>query len=147
AVLSTTVATCTATSSGRPGWRASTSAVRRATARRLARSWVTRSATSPTSRWWSSTSPGSAPCILLPVPEDVRVLLCDDHQVFAEALAGLLAADGLQVVGVVGRVGDVVQAAAGHQPHVVLMDYELPDGDGVSACRAVKAVVPDAAVV
>lgn len=75
------------------------------------------------------------------------MLLCDDHQVFAEALAGLLAADGLQVVGVVGRVGDVVQAAAGHQPHVVLMDYELPDGDGVSACRAVKAVVPDAAVV
>ena len=81
------------------------------------------------------------------MPDAVRVLLCDDHQVFAEALAGLLAADGLEIVGVVGRVGDVVQAAAGHRPDVVLMDYELPDGDGVSACRAVKAVLPDAAVV
>ena len=77
----------------------------------------------------------------------VRVLLCDDHQVFAEALAGLLTADGLEVVAVVGRVADVVPAALATRPDVVLMDYELPDGDGVGATLAVKAVVPDTHVV
>jgi DNA-binding NarL/FixJ family response regulator len=81
------------------------------------------------------------------VPDPVRVLLCDDHQVFSEALAGLLVADGLEVVAVVGRVADVVPAALEHRPDVVLMDYELPDGDGVSATRAIKAVVPDTHVV
>jgi DNA-binding NarL/FixJ family response regulator len=81
------------------------------------------------------------------VPDLVRVLLCDDHQVFAEALAGLLQADGLEVVDVVGRVGDAVAAAMAKKPDVVLMDYELPDGDGVGATRAIKAVVPDAHVV
>jgi len=81
------------------------------------------------------------------VSETVRVLLCDDHQVFAEALAGLLVADGLDVVAVVGRVADVVPTALSHRPDVVLMDYELPDGDGVSATRAIKAVVPQTHVV
>ena len=79
--------------------------------------------------------------------ELVRVLLCDDHQVFVEALAGLLEADGLEVVQIVGRVGDAVAAAMAQRPDVVLMDYELPDGDGVGATRAIKAVVPDTHVV
>lgn len=77
----------------------------------------------------------------------VRLLLCDDHQVFAEALAGLMAADGLEIVGVVGRVTDAVQTAINRRPDVVLMDYELPDGDGVSATRAIKAALPDTKVV
>ena len=77
----------------------------------------------------------------------VRVVLCDDHQVFAEALAGLLAGEGLEVVAVVGRVTDVVPAAVAHRPDVVLMDYELPDGNGVSATRAIKAEVPETHVV
>lgn len=77
----------------------------------------------------------------------VRLLLCDDHQVFAEALAGLMAADGLEIVGVVGRVADAVQTAVNRRPDVVLMDYELPDGDGVSATRAIKAALPDTKVV
>jgi DNA-binding NarL/FixJ family response regulator len=81
------------------------------------------------------------------VSRPVRVLLCDDHQVFSEALASLLSADGLEVVDVVGRVADGVPAAIAQRPDVVLMDYELPDGDGVSACRAIKAVVPEAKVV
>ncbi|MCU1374683.1 MAG: putative NarL family two-component response regulator [Actinomycetia bacterium] len=77
----------------------------------------------------------------------VRVLLCDDHLVFAEALASLLIADGIEVVDLVGRVADAVAAAVAHRPDVVLMDYELPDGNGVSACLAIKAVVPEAKVV
>jgi DNA-binding NarL/FixJ family response regulator len=81
------------------------------------------------------------------VPEPVRVLLCDDHQVFVEALAGLLQADGLEVVDIVGKVGDAVSTAMAKRPDVVLMDYELPDGDGVGATRAIKAVVPDTHVV
>jgi two-component system response regulator DevR len=81
------------------------------------------------------------------VSKPVRVLLCDDHQVFAEALASLLTSDGLEVVGIVGRVGDAVAAAMQHRPDVVLMDYELPDGDGVGATRAIKAVVPATHVV
>lgn len=77
----------------------------------------------------------------------MRVLLCDDHQVFAEALAGLLEAGGIEVVGVFGSVGEAVPAVATRRPDVVLMDYELPDGDGVRATTAIKAASPHTQVV
>ena len=77
----------------------------------------------------------------------MRVLLCDDHQVFAEALAGLLTNEGLEVVGIAGSVADAVSNTSSRQPDVVLMDYELPDGDGVSATTAIKATMPSTQVV
>jgi len=77
----------------------------------------------------------------------VRVFVCDDHQVFAEALAGLLAGDGMDVVGVAGNVADAVSGVGSTRPDVVLMDYELPDGDGVGATHAIKAALPSAQVV
>jgi DNA-binding NarL/FixJ family response regulator len=81
------------------------------------------------------------------VADDVRVLLCDDHQVFAEALAGLLANEGLDVVGIANNVADALSQAGLRRPDVVLMDYELPDGDGVRATAAIKAVLPETNVV
>jgi two-component system response regulator DevR len=81
------------------------------------------------------------------VSKAVRVFVCDDHQVFAEALAGLLTSDGMEVVGVAGNVADAVDGIGTTRPDVVLMDYELPDGDGVRATHAIKAVLPSAQVV
>lgn len=81
------------------------------------------------------------------VPE-IAVLVCDDHQILAEGLASLLSgAGGVRVVGVVGTAAQAVERAAATRPDVVLMDYELPDGDGVSATAAIKAAVPEANVV
>lgn len=78
----------------------------------------------------------------------VRVVVCDDHKILAEGLAALLSGAGdMEVVGVVGSVAAVVERASATRPDVVLMDYELPDGNGVDATRAVKAAVPDAKVV
>jgi len=77
----------------------------------------------------------------------VRVLLCDDHVIFAEALAGLLHGEGIEVVGIANSVAAAVSQVAARRPDVVLMDYELPDGDGVSATAAIKAVLPSANVV
>ncbi|HEV2360595.1 MAG TPA: response regulator transcription factor [Acidimicrobiales bacterium] len=78
----------------------------------------------------------------------VKVLICDDHQILAEGLAGLLRGrQDMDVVGIVGTSAAVIEQAAAKRPDVVLMDYELPDGDGVAATAAVKAAVPDTKVV
>lgn len=79
--------------------------------------------------------------------DDVRVLVCDDHKIVADGLAALLGAGGTSVVAVVGTVADAVERSAALRPDVVLMDYELPDGNGVEATRAIKAAVPEANVV
>jgi DNA-binding NarL/FixJ family response regulator len=40
-----------------------------------------------------------------------------------------------------------VAAALAYQPDVILMDFELPDGDGVDATRQIKALIPPVNVV
>jgi DNA-binding NarL/FixJ family response regulator len=77
----------------------------------------------------------------------VRVLLCDDHDVLTEGLAAVLEARGLDVVAVVNRGADALAAVTRTEPDVVLMDYQLPDQDGVSVTKAIKGAHPDVQVV
>lgn len=78
----------------------------------------------------------------------IRVLICDDHALVAKALGLLLAAyPDVEVVGVAGTVAQVRELAASRFPQVVVMDYALPDGDGVEATAAIKDAHPDVHVV
>jgi two-component system response regulator DevR len=82
-----------------------------------------------------------------PAPR-IRVLICDDHLVVAQALAMLMGSrPDIEVVGVAGTVAEVCEMASASQPHVVLMDYALPDGDGVTATVAIKSLQPEVKVV
>ena len=78
----------------------------------------------------------------------IRVLVCDDHHVVAQGLAMILRAEpDIEVVGVAGSVAEVRALAVACRPDVVLMDYALPDGDGVAATAAIRASQPDVRVV
>ena len=80
--------------------------------------------------------------------QQIRVLIVEDHRMFAQALRTALDdSDDLAVTDAVGTVSDAVQAASEMRPDVVLMDYRLPDGDGVEAARRIKAVLPDTKIV
>lgn len=81
------------------------------------------------------------------VTDGLRVLVCDDHQVFADGIAALLRAEGMEVVATVGRASEVVPSVLELRPDVVLMDYGLPDSDGVAATAAVKSADPSVHVV
>ena len=79
---------------------------------------------------------------------NIRVVVVDDHEMFAEGLATALGVDpAIDVVATAGTVEDGCAAVRLHAPDVVLMDYELPDGDGATATERIKAEVPDAQVV
>src|SRR5947207_15089779 len=70
----------------------------------------------------------------------MRVLIVEDYQIVAEALsAALTNADDIEIVGIANSVADALSLARVHRPDVVLMDYRLPDGDGVSAAEAIMA--------
>jgi DNA-binding NarL/FixJ family response regulator len=68
------------------------------------------------------------------------VLVVDDDPEFRELAARLLAASGLTVVGEVGSVAAALAAAARLEPSAVLVDVELPDGDGVTLARELAAL-------
>ncbi len=86
---------------------------------------------------------------VLPRPAPmIRVLLVDDHEMVAESLRRVLdIEDDITVVAVAASMASATDAARAHQPDVVLMDYSLPDGDGVRATEAVRAEVPGTKVI
>jgi two-component system, NarL family, nitrate/nitrite response regulator NarL len=69
-------------------------------------------------------------------PQRVRVLIADDHRLFAEALEAILQTD--ERIEVVGHAGDgrtAVELARELRPDVILMDISMPVLDGIEAAR------------
>jgi len=78
----------------------------------------------------------------------IRVLIVDDQRLFADLLKRVLDdAEGIEVVGVADTAVRGYALARRHSPDVVLMDYQLPDGNGAQATANVLGVKPETKVV
>ena len=69
----------------------------------------------------------------------VRILIADDHRLFAESLMVVLSEDDrLDVVGIAVNGQEAVELALELQPDVVLMDLRMPVLDGFEATRRLR---------
>jgi DNA-binding NarL/FixJ family response regulator len=76
-----------------------------------------------------------------------RVLIVDDHPVFRDGLAGLLATlPEVEVTGTAGTAEEALAAITETAPDVVLMDINLPGASGVEATRRASQIAPGTAV-
>lgn len=79
---------------------------------------------------------------------DIRVLVVDDHEMFAASLVRLLGDDpSIRVIGAAPTAAAGVATAVAKKPDVVVMDFHLPDVDGATATRKILAEVPDVKVI
>jgi two-component system nitrate/nitrite response regulator NarL len=78
-----------------------------------------------------------------------RIVLVDDHQVFAETLQRALQSEpDLEVVALAADLDQAVEAVLRESPDVVVTDHRLAGGaDGVAVTGAVLAASPSVAVV
>jgi DNA-binding NarL/FixJ family response regulator len=84
----------------------------------------------------------------VPDREVVRVLVVDDHALFAEALMLTLGIERrIEVVGSASSGLEAVALAEALRPDVVLMDLHMPSMDGIEATRRVRKVSPASRVV
>jgi DNA-binding NarL/FixJ family response regulator len=73
----------------------------------------------------------------------IRVFILDDHEVVRRGLRELLeTSSGFEVIGESGSAREATRRIPALRPDVVIYDARLPDGSGIEACRAVRAVDP-----
>ena len=73
----------------------------------------------------------------------MRVLVVDDHRLLSEGVSNLLAAHGIEVLGVANDGMEAIALMQELNPDVILMDIRMPRCDGLSATRQIKALRPE----
>jgi two-component system, NarL family, nitrate/nitrite response regulator NarL len=69
----------------------------------------------------------------------VTVVVVDDHPFFRDGVSRGLALDGrLEVVGEAGGGHEALELIAREQPAVAVVDYQMPDLDGIGVIHAIK---------
>lgn len=73
----------------------------------------------------------------------IKVLLVDDHTIVRKGLRLILELhDRIDVCGEAGSLKETLDMIAQCQPDVVLLDFKLPDGDGVEGCKKIRSRFP-----
>jgi DNA-binding NarL/FixJ family response regulator len=76
-----------------------------------------------------------------------RIVIVDDHPAFRAWARAVLAADGFCVAGEAADAASAVAQVRAARPDVVLLDVQLPDGDGFEVAEALRAAGPRPAVI
>jgi DNA-binding NarL/FixJ family response regulator len=74
------------------------------------------------------------------------VLIVDDHPGIVKSVSRLLAFD-CDVVGSIADGSGLIEAARHFKPDVIVLDVNLPDIDGLKACRQVMQGNPEMKVI
>jgi DNA-binding NarL/FixJ family response regulator len=77
----------------------------------------------------------------------MRIVLADDHTLFRDGIASLLAAWGHEVVGQAGSGEEAVELADRLEPDAILMDVRMPGSTGLEATRRIAQGHPSIAIV
>ena len=75
---------------------------------------------------------------MAPGSEKIRILIVDDIPDTRENVRKLLAFESdIEVVGVAGTGREAIQSARDLKPHIIMMDINMPDMDGITAVETI----------
>jgi DNA-binding NarL/FixJ family response regulator len=73
----------------------------------------------------------------------IRLLLVDDQEIFRQGLATMLSVEAdLEIAGQAANGEEAIEAAKRLQPHVILMDVQMPICNGIQATQAIHECYP-----
>jgi two-component system response regulator DegU len=78
----------------------------------------------------------------------MKVLLVDDHLLFREGLSSLLTRlPDIHLVGTAETISETVEKARNLRPDLILMNFNLSDGNGLEATQVILAECPETSIV
>jgi two-component system, NarL family, response regulator NreC len=78
----------------------------------------------------------------------IRVILADDHAGVRRNLRLLLdREEGLEVIAEAADLSTVLRHVTGHQPHVLVLDLQMPNGSSLEVIRRLHTQVPQTQIV
>ena len=78
----------------------------------------------------------------------IRILAVDDHPVFRQGIASLIADQpGMILVGEASNGREAIQQFRVHRPDITLMDLQMPELNGVDATIAIRGEFPQARII
>ncbi len=75
---------------------------------------------------------------------DIRILICDDHEVVRKGLALVLRQEpGFEIIGEAQDGNEALAKVGDLQPDLVLLDWKMPGMDGITTARAIRRRTPE----
>jgi DNA-binding NarL/FixJ family response regulator len=72
----------------------------------------------------------------------ISVFLLDDHELVRHGLRTVLEVAGdIEIVGEAGSAAEALVRVPAARPQVAILDVRLPDGDGITVCREIRASI------
>ena len=83
-----------------------------------------------------------------PTSASIRILAVDDHPLFRNGIAALLATQpDMSLVAEASNGREAIQQFRAHRPDVTLMDLQMPEMNGLDALLAIRGEYPDARII
>jgi DNA-binding NarL/FixJ family response regulator len=85
---------------------------------------------------------------MTPASNVIRILAVDDHPLFQEGIAALLASQADMALVAQGSSGqEAIQLFRAHRPDVTLLDLQMPQMNGLDAMIAIRGEFPNARII
>lgn len=77
----------------------------------------------------------------------IRIIICDDHPLIAEGLQSLISQkEDMEIVASADSAAQLMYILENNETDIVLLDVNLPDGNGIDVCLEIKKKYPNVCV-
>jgi DNA-binding NarL/FixJ family response regulator len=81
-------------------------------------------------------------------PNSIRILAVDDHPLFRQGIAALVATQAdMSLVAEASNGREAVQQFRAHRPDITLMDLQMPEVNGLEAMITIRSEFPEARII